>query len=385
MNTQENEGRTSFLAPAQSESSGMMEVASSRAAQEVQASMVIAKRFPRNEIVCVDRIKTACKRLQLAELAMYSYPRGNQTVTGPSIRLAEVLAKSWGNIDFGVIELEQKEGESVMMAVAWDLETNARSTRVFVVPHERRSGRETKQLTDARDIYELTANQGARRLRACILAIIPIDVQEIAIAECEATLKGDGKEPLKDRVTKMVIAFKDEFGVPQEAIEKRLGHRTDAISEQELVGLRKIYSSLRDNFAKREDYFPDMANAVASSTPKQPDMSRGSATAPKPPADTKAESKSDTEKTTQAPPAPAVETPPVGKDVLYDAAKPVDSIRSMMNRDGLTDHQVVAYAQLLGMASKSVKKANEIRESNISKLCESWAQHLDKIKKLPTA
>jgi hypothetical protein len=128
--------------------------------------------------------------MRLAESAMYSYPRGNQTVTGPSIRLAEVLATAWGNIDFGVIELEQKDGESVMMAVAWDLQTNTRSSRVFVVPHERKSGREIKRLEDPRDIYELTANQGARRLRACILAILPVDIQEIAIEECEKNVEG---------------------------------------------------------------------------------------------------------------------------------------------------------------------------------------------------
>ena len=373
MNPTNEPNKDSFLATVPEQEGGMMQVAASRAAQEVQAAMVIAKRFPRNEFQAMQRIKTACQRTSLAELAMYSYPRGGQTVTGPSIRLAEVLAQSWGNIDCGVIELEQRDGESSVMAYAWDLETNARSTKVFTVAHERKAGKEIKRLTDPRDIYEMTANQGARRLRACILSIIPIDVQDAAVEQCEKTLRGDGKEPLKDRATKMVIAFMEELGVPQDAIEKRLGHKIEAISEQELVGLRKIYTSLRDNFAKKEEYF-EMPGTVAGSTPKKPNMEAGAPmnTTQTPPVTS-----------THNPPAPAAETPPTGKDALYDADKPIDSLGSMMKRDSLTDHQVVTYAQGLGLASKSVKKANEIRTANIAKLCESWPAHLDKIKALP--
>jgi hypothetical protein len=386
MNTPEKESN-SFLAPVSADQGGdMMAATASRAAAEVQAAMVIAKKFPRNEIQCIERIKVACQRMALAESAMYSYPRGGQTVTGPSIRLAEVLAKSWGNIDCGVVELTQQDGESVVLSYAWDLETNARSTKVFTVKHERSARGEIKKLTDPRDIYEMTANQGARRLRACILSIIPIDVQEAAIEQCEKTLQGDGKEPLKDRVTKMVIAFKEQFGVTQDSIEKRIGHKAEVISEQELVGLRKIYTSLRDNMAKREDFFPDMGNPVESSKPKTPDRkNEAPTTSQSAPASTPAGLQNNPAGTPERVTTTPTEPPPTGKDVLYDAENPVASLASMMKRDGLTDHQVVAYAKSLGLAGKSVAKANEIREANIKKLCETWSQHLNAIKVLPAA
>lgn len=235
-------------------SKGMLEVAMTRAAQEVQAAMVIAKRFPRDQDIAFQRIIIACKRKGLAEQAMYVFPRGNTTVTGPSIRLAEELARDWGNIDAGIIEMERKQGESVMMAYAWDLETNRRSTRTFSVRHVRNTKRGNYALTDERDIYEMTANQGARRLRACILDIIPGDITEEAIKQCELTLAGDVKEPLQDRLRKMVIAFSD-LGVTKDMLEKRLGHTLAAIIETELVGLRKIYQSITDNMADRSIFF----------------------------------------------------------------------------------------------------------------------------------
>lgn len=160
----------------------------SRQAQEVQGAMVIAKRFPRDEVESFNRIMQSCKRKSLAESAMYEYPRGGTKVSGPSIRLAEAMAQNWGNIDFGITELEQKNGESQVMAYAWDLETNTRQVKIFSVPHVRGTKKGNVPLTDPRDVYEMVANQGARRLRSCILGIIPGDVVEAAVKQCEDTL-----------------------------------------------------------------------------------------------------------------------------------------------------------------------------------------------------
>ena len=227
----------------------------SRQAQEVQAAMVIAKRFPRDTVESYNRIMEACKRKGLAEAAMYEYPRGTQKVTGISIRLAEAMAQNWGNIDFGIMELEQKNGESQVMAYAWDLETNARQTKIFSVPHVRGTKKGNVALTDPRDIYEMVANQGARRLRACILGIIPGDVQEAAVRQCEKTLASGEQKPVIDIVREMAEIFKNEFSVPLEAIEKYIGCKSEAFSMNDLVRLKKVYRSLKDGMAKREDYF----------------------------------------------------------------------------------------------------------------------------------
>lgn len=233
-----------------------MDAVISRAAQEVQAAMIIAKKYPRDEMRAWDKIMKACERPSLAEKAAYSYPKGGTNVFGPSIRLAECLARAWGNIDFGLIELNQSEGKSEMMAYAWDLETNCRETKIFTVNHSiEKKGGNQKILTDPRDIYELTANQGARRMRACILAIIPGDVVDDALDKCDATLANAEKTvPLADRIKKVITVF-DGIGVTIGMIEKRFAKKLDKIGEQELVQLRKIYTSIRDGFSKISDQF----------------------------------------------------------------------------------------------------------------------------------
>lgn len=241
-------------APAVSRSA-ITEMVVSRQAQEVQAAMVIAKKFPRNEFESFNRITKACQRKSLAEKSMYEYPRGGERVTGPSIRLAEAMAQNWGNIDFGIIELEQKKGESQVMAYAWDLETNTRQTKIFSVPHIRATKKGSYALTDPRDIYELVANQGARRLRACILGVIPGDVVESAVLQCEKTLIGDGKEPLEDTIRAVASTFESGYGVTVPMLEKFIGCKIESFTMQNLIRLKKVYVSLKDGMAKREDYF----------------------------------------------------------------------------------------------------------------------------------
>jgi len=242
-----------FSAPAAG--SVQTEMMVSRQAQEVQAAMVIAKRFPRNEIESYNRIMQACRRKGLAEQAMYEYPRGGTKVVGPSIRLAEAMAQNWGNIDFGIMELEQKNGESQVMAYAWDLETNTRQAKIFTVPHIRSTKKGNVPLTDPRDIYELIANQGARRVRACILGIIPGDVQEAAVEQCNKTLLEGEEKPVIDIVRDMAAIFQKEFSVPLEAIEGYIGCKSEAFSMNDLIRLKRVYKSLKDGMAKREDFF----------------------------------------------------------------------------------------------------------------------------------
>jgi len=254
-----------FNAPIQHEGkdTSLTQTAGERATAEVQAAYVIAKKFPRNQHESYQNIIQACKRPYLAEQSMYAYPRGGQLVTGPSIRLAESMAQYWGNIDCGIREVSQSNGVSVAEAYAIDLQTNTRVTKTFHVKHERHTKKGINRLTDPRDIYEMVANQGARRLRACILGIIPGDVVEAAVNQCKHTME-TSDIPLADRVRKMVTAF-DELGVKVEHLEKRLGHNLDAIIAQELVTLTGIYKSIKDGMAKREDFFEIASKAAVES------------------------------------------------------------------------------------------------------------------------
>lgn len=224
-----------------------------RAIAEVQAALVIARANPRNQIEAMDRILNACTRPTLADAAVYTYSKGGSDVSGPSIRLAEAIAQSWGNMQFGIREIDQSGGESTVQAYAWDVETNTRREVTFQVPHIRYTRSGSKKLEDPRDVYELVANQGSRRLRACILAVIPGDVTEAAVKQCELTMKTTA-DCSPEAMHKMLAAF-EPYGVTKEQIEKRIQRRLDAIQPAQVVSLKKIYASLRDGMSIAADWF----------------------------------------------------------------------------------------------------------------------------------
>ena len=240
---------------------GTVAIEASRAIAEAQGKLVIAKRFPRDEVQAYNRVAQACQRKGIAEKAFYSYNRGGGTVSGPTIRFAEELARCWGNIDYGIKELSQDDGKSEMQAYAWDLETNAQSVQNFTNPHIREVGGKAKVLTSQRDIYEINANMGARRLRSRILAILPTDLVDMAIAECKKTLAGNNDEPLIDRVKKMIVAF-GKIGVTQEQIEKRLGRKVDTITIDDFTDYIGIYNAIKQGESKIAEWFE--AEKVAS-------------------------------------------------------------------------------------------------------------------------
>ena len=240
---------------------GTVAIEASRAIAEAQGKLVIAKRFPRDEVQAYNRVAQACQRKGIAEKAFYSYNRGGGTVSGPTIRFAEELARCWGNIDYGIKELSQDEGKSEMQAYAWDLETNAQSVQNFTNPHIREAGGKAKILISQRDIYEINANMGARRLRSRILAILPTDLVDMAIAECKKTLAGNNDEPLIDRVKKMVVAF-GKIGVTQEQIETRLGRKVDTMTIDDFTDYIGIYNAIKQGESKIAEWFE--AEKVAS-------------------------------------------------------------------------------------------------------------------------
>lgn len=240
---------------------GTVAIEASRAIAEAQGKLVIAKRFPRDEVAAYAKAIEACQRPTMAEKAFYSFPRAGQTVEGPTIRFAEELARCWGNIDYGIKELSQDDGKSEMQAYAWDLETNAQSVQNFTNPHQREVRGKMVTLNSQRDIYENNANMATRRLRSRILAILPAWFVEDAIAECKKTLAGQNDLPLIDRVKKMIVAFA-KLGVTQDQIEKRLRRKLETMSADDLVEYIGIYNAIKGGESKAAEWFDAPAEAT---------------------------------------------------------------------------------------------------------------------------
>lgn len=243
-------------------------VAQTRELAESIAAVQMAKAFPRDMIEVQAAVKNECMRKELALRAVYTYSRKGATepITGPSIRLAEVLTRCMGNIDAGWRDLEQ-DAESVKCeAFAWDKERNSRHSVTFTVSKFRHTRSGDYLLTDPRDIYEKCANEAARRKRACILAVVPGDVVDSAVEQCRKTLEAS-VDVTPEGIKKLLAAFK-EFGVTRSDIEARIQRKMDSILPAQVADLRNVYNALKDGMGAKEDYFK-VETVEAEATEKQ--------------------------------------------------------------------------------------------------------------------
>lgn len=251
-------------------------ISGNAAVTSVLASIWIAKQFPRDLAEVTSRMNQACSRLTLAQSATYAYPRGGTTVEGPSIRLAEALISAWGNAEAGWKEVGRHwdaqgadgKGCSVAECVSFcfDKETNVKREIAFSVPlirdknetdaKGRRTGKMLRlPLESERDVYELCANMASRRVRACILQVLPGWLTEEALEVVARTLEYGDKRSLPDMVRSMEARFR-EYGVSRSQLERNLGHGLEETTKPEVVRLGKVFNSIAEGMVRVKDVFP---------------------------------------------------------------------------------------------------------------------------------
>ena len=240
-------------------------VEQSRAIAQVQAAAVMARQFPRSTQAAINEMRDACGRSELAKRAFFKFPRGGESVTGASVYLARELARIWGNIDYGLNELRRDDvhGQSEMQAYAWDLQTNARSTRTFVIQHARDTKQGRKQLTDLRDISDNNNNFGARAVREMIFATLPQWFTDMAQGVCRATLQSGGGVPLPQRVADALAAYKRARITPAQ-LDARVGAEPDAWTHEDVTDLEILFRSLQNREITRDEAFPETESTVTA-------------------------------------------------------------------------------------------------------------------------
>ena len=227
---------------------------------EVQAKMILARNFPRDVDYSRAMIAAECQNKELAEMACYEFPRGDSVVRGASIRLVECVSRHWGNLLCGVKEIgtNANGSKATVKAFAWDLQTNFADEKTFDVEFVRSTKKGTYPITDPRDKYEMLANQGARRKRACIQAIVPKFIIDEAMEICAETLERninkDGDiEATKAKMLSAFSAIADWIGT--EELSSVCAKPWESINAKDIVKLRNLYNAIKDGFVKPEAAF----------------------------------------------------------------------------------------------------------------------------------
>lgn len=183
-------------------------------AAEISQQVATAKRFPRrrDKEISDEILGRAVLNESIASECMYSLKRGDKSITGPSIRFAEIVRASYGNIRvaarFVRLDLDDPErGAVIVEAAAHDMQTN----NAEVIPVRRSVmtssfGGKRPRVYNA-DMINMTVNAASSLARRnAILAVVPKAIWIDAFHRVVAVLQGDAKT-LEVRRADIIDAF----------------------------------------------------------------------------------------------------------------------------------------------------------------------------------
>lgn len=228
------------------------------ARSEVEAQLDAAHKYPRSFAKFrQSAITMATSSREVAESCMYALPRGGKSITGPSIRLAEICASAWGNLHLGARVVEVTDTEVVAQGVAWDLQTN---TRITGEARRRITGKTGKRYDD--DMIGVTGMAAQSvALRNAIFRVVPRGLVDTIYAAARAVAVGDART-LVDRRGEALQRLQ-KGGVTVERVLARVQKPTiEDIGLEELEQLVGLISSVRAKELTIDEAFPPVAGAT---------------------------------------------------------------------------------------------------------------------------
>lgn len=324
-------------------------------AAEINQQVATARRFPRrpDKAISDEIMSRACLDEETAAECMYALPRAGKDITGPSVRFAELVFVSYGNLRAGArfVDIDMKDrtrAAVIIEGVCLDLQSNV-ATNIPV----RRSIVGRKGVFGA-DMTNIAFSAGAAiARREAILKTVPKAIWGSAYKRVIAILQGDATTLAKRRAN--ILAAFAKRGVEEARVLTAMGVATVAeISMEHMPRLFGMITALADGSETVDSMFSKPASEVPVRNPMADDdageaagdqqQAQPAAKAPAKPADDK--------------PKPADETPP---------AQPKDEAAYMVH----------ARAQIKAMPALAMRKEWWKSERALRKACNLTSEAIE--------
>jgi hypothetical protein len=223
---------------------------------ELESQLDAAHRYPRSIAHFLKEAETMCTiSEEVAGSCMYAVPRGEggKTITGPSVRLAEIVASAYGNLQIATRILDPTDTEAIAQGAAWDVEKNIRITievrRRIVDKHGRRySG----------DMVNVTGAAAASiALRNAVFRVVPRAYVDTLYAKARAVAVGEAAT-LAARREKQ-LAWINRCGVTTDRVLAALGRKgVEDVTLEDMETLVGLASSIRSHQLAVDEAFPPL-------------------------------------------------------------------------------------------------------------------------------
>lgn len=236
---------------------------------EIEQQITTARKYPRSITAFRNRaIQMATVDEETASSCEYRLKRRGENgeqkiISGPSVRMAEIVGAAYGNLRAGARIIDVGEREVTAQGMAHDLENN---TAYQVEVRRRITTRSGNRYGD--DMILMTCNAACSiALRNAIFKAVPLALAKPIMQAAQRTALGDEKT-FKARCAAAFEAFK-ELGVTEEQLYAKLGRKGHAdLTVEDLRELHGLMTAIRDNEASLDEEFRDSPKAKGAVPPR---------------------------------------------------------------------------------------------------------------------
>lgn len=209
---------------------------------EIDIQIATAKRYPRE----ITRFKRnaeslACMDEETAASMFYRLPRDGKNIEGPSVRLAEIVGATWGNLRYGARVIEVGDSFITAQGVCHDLETNNCAT---VEIRRRITNKHGKRFGD--DMIQTTGNAACSiALRQAIFKVVPFVMVKDIYNKAKLTSIGKASSLVENR-HKALDWFKKAGAVEKQVFDCLGVASIEDITVDHLITLRGLSTAIKD-------------------------------------------------------------------------------------------------------------------------------------------
>jgi len=272
--------------------------AMSRSEAEIKSAIFLANKFPRDEARAFSEMKKALDRASFSECAVYSFPRADRNITGPSVNMSREFARLWGNIAYGLTIISDIEDHVIVEGWGWDMQTNTKVTAQASFKKLIYRKNQGWISPDERDLRELINKHGAIAMRNALLQLFPRDmIDDLVDYAFQSIKKNLNTQSIDVQIGNSLKNFAD-IGVIPEVLEGYLEKSKDKWTIDDVVILRTLLLGIKNGEVKKQEIIENARKP--EQVTKVEDVLNGATTKPEP---TKASAQK-----------PAAEKKPLGLD-----------------------------------------------------------------------
>lgn len=240
---------------------------------EIDMQVATAKKYPRSlEKFRQDALSMATIDKETASSCFYKLKRTSREgessfIEGPSVRLAEIIASSWGNLRFGARIINEDNRFVTAQGIAYDLERNVSNS---IEVSRRITNKNGQRFSD--DMIAVTKNAACSiALRNAIFKTVPFTYAKQVYEQAKKTAIGDVKT-IAERRASMVDAFKKMRVTVDQLLAFCEKPSLEDIGLSEIEDLIGVYQAIKDGDTTIEEQFHGKEKAAPKDLPPANDL-----------------------------------------------------------------------------------------------------------------